>query len=308
MENATPAPGGDSVDTLDREVVQHAPTGTSGGGLRAFRDRVDRFVESTIVQRIVVVVIIANALILGLQTTTWGDAAGHSVLAVLDTTCLVVFVIEIVLKLVGKGHRFFRQGWNVFDLIVVAIALIPDAGGIAVLRTLRVLRLISLVKRLRFVIEALGGAIPGLGSIGTLLVLIFYVGAVMATSLFGQSFPEWFGNIGSSMYSLFQIMTLESWSMGIVRPVMEVYPLAWAFFVPFIVLSAFTVLNLFVAVIVDSMQHLRENPDAWPEESEGEQASIEVHEEVAVLRGQVTALQSDLSEALVLLREQRDRQ
>ncbi|GGA54901.1 hypothetical protein GCM10011490_00890 [Pseudoclavibacter endophyticus] len=301
MDNASPGSQGAATGGSPT-VLQPSPAPPNRDGIRA---RVDAFVESDVVQRVIVGVILANAAILGLQTTSWGDGLGHTLLAVLDTSCLVVFVVEIVLKLFGKGGRFFRSGWNVFDFIIVAIALIPDAGGIAVLRTLRVLRLISLVKRLRFVIEALAGAIPGLASIGTLLVLIFYVGAVMATSLFGQSFPEWFGNVGASAYSLFQIMTLESWSMGIVRPVMEIYPLAWAFFVPFIVLSAFTVLNLFVAVIVDSMQHLRENPEAWPDEPEGEKASVESHDEIRELRGQVDALQTDLSEALALLREQK---
>jgi len=96
-----------------------------------------------------------------------------------------------------------------------------------------------------------------MGSIVAVLSLVFYVAAVMATGLFGAEFPAWFGSIGASMYSLFQIMTLESWSMGIVRPVMEVYPLAWMFFVPFIVATSFTVLNLFIALIVNSMQTLQ---------------------------------------------------
>ncbi|MBP2436043.1 ion transporter [Microbacterium amylolyticum] len=269
----------------------------------SLRARVDGWVESAVVQRIVIVVIIANAIILGLQTTSWASGSVGSTLMVLDTICLVVFVTEIVAKLYGKGFAFFRSGWNVFDFFVVAVALVPDAGGFAVLRTLRILRLISLVKRLRFVIEALAGAIPGIASIGTLLLLMFYVGAVMATSLFSETFPEWFGNVGASAYSLFQVMTLESWSMGIARPVMEVHPWAWAFFVPFVVLSAFAVLNLFVAVIVDSMQNLREVPDAWPDESEAEKEVHETRSEMAELRSQVSDLQRDLREALVLLRE-----
>lgn len=266
------------------------------------RERADHLVEHRLTQRIIVAVILANAVILGLLTTPWGRGSGHDILMTLDVACLAIFVAECALKLFAKGWGFFRSGWNVFDLVVVAVALVPASGGFAVLRTLRVLRLVSLVKRLRFVVEALAGAIPGLASIGALLVILFYVGAVMATSLFGQAFPEWFGSVGASAYSLFQVMTLESWSMGIVRPVMDVYPLAWAFFIPFILLAAFTVLNLFVAVIVDSMQNLRENPDAWPDESESEHAALDAHEQIVELRGQVDALQSDLREALDLLR------
>jgi len=106
---------------------------------------------------------------------------------------------------------------------------------------------------MRKVVEALMRAIPGMVSVLTLLSLVFYVSAVMATKLFGEGFPDWFGNIGASLYSLFQIMTLESWSMGIVRPVMESYPLAWLFFVPFILVTTFAVLNLFIAIVVDAM-------------------------------------------------------
>ncbi|SNS94337.1 voltage-gated sodium channel [Micrococcales bacterium KH10] len=281
----------------DTTVQPEIPSTPSRGSLR---QRVDRWVESTLVQRFVVAVILANAVILGLETTAWGHETAGTWLSWLDKACLAVFVVEITAKLIGKGFGFFRSGWNVFDLLVVAIALVPSTGGFAVLRTLRVLRLVSLVKRLRFVVEALVGAVSGIMSIGALLVLIFYVGSVMATSLFSETFPEWFGSIASSAYSLFQIMTLESWSMGIVRPVMEVHPWAWAFFVPFIVLSAFAVLNLFVAVIVDSMQNLRENPEAWPDRPEGEKES---QDEIAALRAQVSSLQRDMSETLALLRK-----
>ena len=105
------------------------------------------------------------------------------------------------------------------------------------------------------VIQAMFYAIPGIASVGTIILLIFYISAVLVTNFFGNKFEKWFGNIGDSMYSLFQIMTLESWSMGIVRPVMEEYPYAWAFFVPFILITTFAVLNLFIGIIVDAMQN-----------------------------------------------------
>ncbi|MDW8374043.1 MAG: ion transporter, partial [Planctomycetota bacterium] len=171
----------------------------------------------------------------------------------LDQAMLGFFVVELGLKLLARGLGFFRSAWNVFDLLVVAIALLPASGPLAVLRTLRVLRVLRLVSatpQLRFVVEALLHAVPGIGAIAGLIGILFYVFAVIVTKLFGASFPDWFGSIGASLYSLFQIMTLESWSMGIVRPVMQVYPWAWAVFVPFVIIATFTMLNLFIGIIV----------------------------------------------------------
>ena len=185
--------------------------------------------------------------------------AGPLLLA-LDRAALWVFTVELALKIWVYRSRFARDGWNVFDFVIVAIAWLPAAGPLSVLRALRimrVLRLVSVVPQMRAVIGALFRAMPGMGSIVAVLMLVFYVAAVMATKLFGEQFPQWFGTIGESMFSLFQVMTLESWSMGIVRPVMELYPGAWAFFVPFIVVTSFTVLNLFIALIVNSMQSMQ---------------------------------------------------
>ncbi|MDE0985002.1 MAG: ion transporter, partial [Yoonia sp.] len=142
--------------------------------------------------------------------------------------------------------------------------LIPGAQGFSVLRALRVLRVlrvISVAPSLRRVVEGFITALPGMGSVFLLMGIIFYIGAVMTTKLFGAEFPEWFGTIGRSGYSLFQIMTLESWSMGIVRPVMTVYPYAWAFFVPFILMTTFAVVNLLVGLIVNSMQDAHHEED-----------------------------------------------
>jgi voltage-gated sodium channel len=127
-------------------------------------------------------------------------------------------------KLIAYGWRFFLKPWNIFDFLVVAVSFAPSGGGLSVLRALRilrVLRVISFAPRLRRVVEGFVSALPGMASVFLLMTIIFYIGAVMATKLFGDAFPEWFGTIGRSAYSLFQIMTLESWSMGIVRPVME---------------------------------------------------------------------------------------
>ena len=225
------------------------------------RERIGAFVEAPRIQRFITALIVLNAISLGLETSPEVRARMGDILAVIDWVVLTIFVVEIVMKLFAKRLDFFKSGWNVFDFIVVSIALVPAAGPFYILRALRilrVLRLISVVPQMRRVVQALVTAIPGLLSIVALISLIFYISAVLATNLFGPVFQEWFGTIGASMYSLFQIMTLESWSMGIVRPVMKVYPYAWIFFVPFIMVTSFAVINLFIGVIVDAMQTVQE--------------------------------------------------
>ncbi|MDZ4094075.1 MAG: ion transporter, partial [Paracoccaceae bacterium] len=208
-------------------------------------------------QQFITGVILFNAVLLGLDTspTIMGKIGG--LVGFLDTLCLSIFILEIFLKLFAFGPNFFRSGWNIFDAIIIGIAVIPGAGSMSVLRALRilrVLRVISVAPSLRRVVEGFVRALPGMGSVFLLMGIIFYIGAVIATKLFGPSFDEWFGTIGNSAYSLFQIMTLESWSMGIVRPVMYVFPYAWAFFVPFIMVTTFAVVNLLVGLVVYSMQ------------------------------------------------------
>jgi len=202
-------------------------------------------------------VIVVNAVTLGLETAPSVMAQAGVVIELIDEVCLAIFVLEILAKLIVSRHRFFLNGWNVFDFLIVGIALVPGAQGLSVLRALRilrVLRVISVAPSLRRVVEGFITALPGMGSVFLLMAIIFYIGSVIATKLFGGAFPQWFGTLGGSAYSLFQIMTLESWSMGIVRPVMEVYPYAWVFFVPFIMVTTFAVVNLLVGLIVNSMQ------------------------------------------------------
>jgi voltage-gated sodium channel len=228
------------------------------------RQSIDQWLDRPIVRNGIIAVILLNAVVLGMETSDQIMARAGGLILFIDAACLSVFVIEIALKLYARGISFFRSGWNNFDFVIVAISIIPGGQTMSVLRALRVLRvlrMITVAPRLRRVVEGFVSALPGMGSVFLLMGMIFYIGAVMATKLFGDSFPQWFGDIGNSAYSLFQIMTLESWSMGIVRPVMEVYPYAWAFFVPFIMATTFAVVNLLVGLIVNSMQ------DAHAEES-----------------------------------------
>ncbi len=219
--------------------------------------RLSALLDSPRFGQFITAVILVNAVTLGLETAPSIMARAGGIITLIDEACLAIFVIEIFSKLLVQRHRFFLNGWNNFDFIIVGIALVPGAQGLSVLRALRilrVLRVISVAPSLRRVVEGFITALPGMGSVFVLMAIIFYIGSVIATKLFGGTFPDWFGTLGLSAYSLFQIMTLESWSMGIARPVMAVYPYAWAFFVPFIMVTTFAVVNLLVGLIVNSMQ------------------------------------------------------
>lgn len=224
-----------------------------------WRQWLGRMIDHPRTQMAVIVVILVNAVVLGLEAVPSVMARYESLLKLVDRLCLGIFVVELSIKAIAYRCHMLRSGWNVFDLVVVIIALVPASGPLAVLRSLRVLRvfrLVTSVPALRRVVAAFLHAIPGLGAVGILLSIVMFVSAVMANGFFGESHPQWFGSLGKSLFTLFQIMTLESWSMGIVRPVMETQPYAWLFFVPFIIFATFAVLNLFIGVIVSTIQEL----------------------------------------------------
>ncbi|MEM6886623.1 MAG: ion transporter [Pseudomonadota bacterium] len=227
-------------------------------------EKLDTWLDKPWVVNLVMAVIVFNAIILGMETSPRVMEHLGPVIIALDKACLSFFIVEILLKIFARRGRFFKSGWNIFDLVIVLAALMPGSQTMSVLRALRilrVLRVVSVAPRLRRVVEGFVTALPGMASVFLLMAIIFYIGAVISTKLFAAAFPDWFGDLGRSGYTLFQIMTLESWSMGIVRPVMQVYPYAWLFFVPFIMVTTFAVVNLLVGLIVNSMQ------DAHAEES-----------------------------------------
>jgi len=268
----------------------------------AWRLKLKAFVEAAPIQKLIITLILINAAILGLQTDARIVAEWGGLLHSADVIILSVFVVEITLRLAVHRLSFFRDPWSVFDFLVVAIALVPASGPFEVLRALRVLRvlrLLTMVPSMRRVVAGMLKAVPGLGSVGAIMSIIFYVAAVMATNLFGADFPEWFGSLGASAYTLFQVMTLESWSMGIVRPVMEVYPHAWLFFLPFILIATFTMLNLLMAVIVNAVQ------DVQQAELEHAQLSIsaKVDAETETLQHELFKLRSEISEIKELIKQ-----
>ncbi|MBL4805925.1 MAG: ion transporter [Rhodobacteraceae bacterium] len=255
------------------------------------RWKLAQFIDSPRIRYSILALIVFNAITLGLSTSEAISAHIGGFLAVFDTAVLSVFVAEMGIKIYAYGPRFFKSAWNLFDLIVVSVGLLPTSANLSVLRALRVIRamrILSIVPQLRSVVRALLEALPGMGAVVILLGIVYYIFAVMTTMLYSDTFPQWFGTIGESLYSLFQIMTLESWSMGIVRPVMEVHPYAWLMFVPFIIATSFAVLNLFIGILVNTMQA------AVEEEQDKEMERIlniviaankETKEELAVLRG-----------------------
>lgn len=231
-----------------------------------WRIKAGEWIESPGPRNFIIGLIIFNAILLGLATSKWVMGQFGSVLLGLEVIIIAFFTLEILIKLFAWGPRFFRSGWNWFDFLIVAISLVPASGPFTILRALRilrVLRLLSTVRRLRALIEALVSAIPSIGWIIFLLGMVFYIYGVMGTELFGDRFPEWFGTLGAAMFTLFQVMTLESWSMGIARPVMDEFSFAWLYFVSFILVTAFTILNLFIGIIVNTMQAAH-----WEEEDE----------------------------------------
>ncbi|MEH6828714.1 ion transporter [Parasphingorhabdus sp.] len=250
-------------------------------------ERLRILIESSRFQNAIMAVIVINAIIIGMETSPVLMERYGSILGALDQIAIGIFIVEILLKLFVYRLSFFKNGWNIFDFVIVAVALLPTGGSLSVLRALRILRalrLVSTMPKMRKVVQGLFAAIPSMGTVIILLALVFYIAAVMATKLFGSEFPQWFGSIGASLYSLFQIMTLESWSMGIVRPIMEVYPWAWVFFVPFVLVTSFVVLNLFIAIIVNAMH----------EEADEEQTAQrdEILEEIRAIRREIKALRS----------------
>ena len=255
--------------------------------------RIRQLIESRLFQNFIIAVIVFNGAILGLETYQGLDSDTMALLKRLDQLCLSIFVVELLLKFYVYRTAFFRDGWNVFDFVIVAVALIPASGQFSILRAFRifrVLRLITTIDSIRRVVTGMLIAIPGVGSVGGLLLIFFYIGAVISTSLFGAVFPDWFGDLGRSMYTLFQIMTLESWSMGIVRPVMAEYPYAWLFFIPFIMVTTFMVLNLFIGIIVDALATVKE------QDNEHKVHKLPSTEDTDMILAELKALRQEVSE------------
>ncbi|GAA3508030.1 voltage-gated sodium channel [Streptosporangium album] len=252
------------------------------------RERVRAVLETPRFQRFIIAVIVTNAATLGLETSAVAVGRYGTALTVVDHLALYIFVAELTAKLYVDRLRFFRDPWNLFDTLIVTVSLLPTAGGLSVLRALRILRalrLISVVPSLRRVVTALLTAVPGMTSIVLLLGLVLYVAAVMGTKLYHATAPEYFGDLPTSLFTLFQMMTGDAWS-DITREVMDEHPSAWVFFVLFMLVCTFVVLNLFIAVVVSAMEdeHTEESVQATRD------LGVTVLAELAALRAEVREL------------------
>ncbi|MFC2952076.1 ion transporter [Marinicaulis aureus] len=214
------------------------------------RTSLQRFVESSAFQAVVLSLIIINAVILGAET--FSAFEGAPLLKIIDRIIVYAFVVEIGMRIIAWRGAYFRNGWNLFDFLIVAISIGAATSGLAALRAfrvLRVLRVITVIPRMRVVVSALLDSIPGIASVGVVLALIVYVFAVIAANLYGPDHPELFGDVFQAMYTLFQVMTLEGWP-DIASQVAETHERSWIFFLTFVMIATFTMLNLFVAIVV----------------------------------------------------------
>lgn len=254
-----------------------------------------RIIEDPRTERVIMALIVFNAVTLGLETSQTVMASWGTALHLIDQIILAIFVIELLGRMILQRTAFFKDGWNIFDFIVIGISVAPSTDAFTVLRALRVLRLlrlITIVPSLRRVVGGLISALPGMGSIVLLIGLIYYVAAVMAVNLFGPDFPQLFGTLPASLFTLFTIMTLEGWVDGVVKPIMEKFPYAWLFFIPFIIGTTFTILNLFIGIIVNAMQTEVAKEQAAELEAEREI----IHEEAAPILSEVRRLRAEVSE------------
>jgi voltage-gated sodium channel len=256
------------------------------------RERTIQLIESKAFQHTIIGVIVFNAVTLGLETNDAIVERAGGVLHVLDRIVLGIFVVELLVRLYAYRARFFRDPWSLFDLAVVSVSLVPASGGLSVLRALRILRalrLVSAVPGMRKVVSGLLTAIPAMASIILLLGLVLYVGAVLATEMYGRSAPEHFGHLGDSLFTLFQVMTGEAWP-DIAAEVLPHHPTAWIFFVLFILTSTFVVLNLFTAVVVSAIE---------PERKEELQVDATLLAEIRSLRAEIAELRATRDTASV---------
>lgn len=224
-----------------------------------FRQKLRNYFESDGFQNLIVGVIIVNSILIGLETSpTYMKNVGF-IIDQVDLVILVIFVLEIILKVYAYRLDFFKSPWNLFDSSIVLVSILPAAGSFSVFRALRIIRTLRLLKnipKLKLIIESLLHAVPSIGWIFMLLIIVFYIFAVIGTNIFGAGYPEYFGTLGDSFFTLFQIMTLESWSSAIARPILDGIPFAVIYFVLFILIATYTTLNIFIAIVVNTMNEL----------------------------------------------------
>ena len=227
-------------------------------------EKIKRLVESAIFRRMSVSAIIFSSLLIGLETFEGMSGRLKALFKAADQIILFWFVVEISLRVLSFGKKpqhFFRNGWNIFDFLIVAISVCPAASPafavFRLFRVFRVLRMISGIPDLQILVGALLKSLPSMGYVGLLLFLIVYIYGVLGTHLFRSTDPSHFGNLGISLLSLFQVITLEGWA-EIFRPLLHIHGwLAVLYFLSFILLGTMILLNLLIGVVLRSMEQVQ---------------------------------------------------
>ena len=260
-----------------------------------------RVMSSKIFKNTIVLIILINSIVLGLITSEAIYAKFGELLEFILSACVVIFTVEITLRIIAKGWRFFLNGWNIFDFLLITMALMPETGAaitFRVFRVLRALRMVSSMKKLRHIVSAILVSAPHVFWAAVLEMIIFYIFGIMGQNLFHEAFPQWFGTLGETVYTLFQVTTLESWSMGIARPVMKVYPWAWMYFVPFVMISSYIVLNVVVGVVVNATSDISEDDNISMKDKikAKKVTNTELSEQINELKEHILRLEAKLEE------------
>ena len=260
-----------------------------------------RVTSSKIFKNTIVLIILINSIVLGLITSEAIYAKFGELLEFILSACVVIFTVEITLRIIAKGWRFFLNGWNIFDFLLITMALMPETGAaitFRVFRVLRALRMVSSMKKLRHIVSAILVSAPHVFWAAGLEMIIFYIFGIMGQNLFHEAFPQWFGTLGETVYTLFQVTTLESWSMGIARPVMKVYPWAWMYFVPFVMISSYIVLNVVVGVVVNATSDISEDDNISMRDKikAKKVTNTEISEQINELKEHILRLEAKLEE------------
>ena len=270
-------------------------------------NRLWRLVESPVFITLVLLVILANAFVLGLQTYPEIERDHGSTLDLLNEVFLWFFVVEVALRIGAYGRRpldFFRSGWNVFDFVVIAVAFVPGVRESSTLlrlaRLMRVVRVVRILPELRVLVTAVVRSLPPLGSMVLLTTLLIFVYGMLGWLLFADDLPEDWGTIGEAMLSLFVMLTLEDFPRYMERA-MEVHPWSWIYFVTFVLITAFIVINVLIGIVLNSMEEAREIERRRRllesrEQRAGPVAPAPVLERIAILRSALDELEDELAE------------
>jgi voltage-gated sodium channel len=264
-----------------------------------------RIANSSRFQNFIFGVIVANAITLGLGTYDWGRTVDDS-LTVADEVFLGIFVLELAIRIAAYGRRpqdFFKSGWNVFDFVVIGAAFLPGVRDnvtlLRLVRLLRVVRLVSVMPDLRILVRAMARSLPPIASLGLLTLLLMYVYGMVGWILFGDEDPEQWGNIGQAILSLFQILTLENWP-DFLEAGQAIHPASWIFFVSYVLIASFLVINVLIAIIINSMEDVHEAEKAADraelDEEIADEHGVTVAERMREIREAIDKLELQLAE------------